>query len=51
MSEQGYTYLRTFRYERKFLVEDLMQFQVAALIRRHPYLFYPPYPPRYVNNL
>lgn len=51
MGDQGYTYLRTFRYERKFLVEDLMPFQVAALIKQHPRLFYAPYPPRYVDNL
>ncbi len=51
MKDQGYTYLRTYRYERKFLVEDLMPFQVAALIKQHPRLFYEPYPPRFVNNL
>jgi len=51
MGDQGYTYLRTHRYERKFLVEELMPFQVAALINHHPRLFYEPYPPRYVNNL
>jgi hypothetical protein len=51
MGKEGYTYLRTFRYERKFLVEDLMPFQVTVLIKGHPRLFYAPYPPRYVNNL
>jgi len=51
MQAQGYTHLRTFRYERKFLVEDIQPFQIAALIRRHPRLFHAPYPPRYVNNL
>lgn len=51
MGVQGYTYLRTFRYERKFLVEDLMPFQVATLIKQHPRMFFAPYPPRYVNNL
>jgi hypothetical protein len=49
--EQGYTYLRSFRYERKFLVEDLMPFQVATLVKQHPRMFYAPYPPRHVNNL
>ncbi|MBN2549489.1 MAG: VTC domain-containing protein [Anaerolineales bacterium] len=48
---QGYTALRTYRYERKFLVDELRPFQVEALIKLHPYLFYAPYPPRYVNNL
>lgn len=49
--ESGYTYLRSFRYERKFLVEDLMPFQATGLIKLHPRLFYSPYPPRHVNNL
>ncbi len=51
MQDQGYTYLRSFRYERKFLVGDLMPFQVAALIKQHPRLFHASYPSRYVNNL
>ncbi len=51
MQDQGYTYLRSFRYERKFLVEDLRSFQVEALIRQHPRIFRAPYPPRNVNNL
>jgi hypothetical protein len=51
MQDQGYTYLRTHRYERKFLVEDLRPFQVTALIKQHPHMFRAPYPPRYVNNL
>lgn len=51
MENQGYTYLRTFRYERKFLVEELMPVQIAALIKQHPRMFSRPYPPRYVNNL
>jgi len=40
-----------FRYERKFLVEQLDVRQIEALIKLHPALFYEPYPPRYVNNL
>jgi hypothetical protein len=48
---QGYTRLRSFRYERKFLVEDLAPRQVESLIRLHPAIFYAPYPPRHVNNL
>lgn len=51
MQDQGYTYLRTYRYERKFLVEDLRPFQVMALIKQHPRMFHMPYPARYVNNL
>jgi SPX domain protein involved in polyphosphate accumulation len=49
--EQGYTPLRNYRYERKFLVEALLPFQVEALIKLHPRLFYAPYPARFVNNL
>ncbi len=45
MGEQPY------RYERKFLVDQIDIHQVRALIRRHPAVFYEPYPPRYVNNL
>jgi len=41
---------RSYRYERKFLVEGLDHHQAIALIKRHPYLFYQPYPPRYINN-
>ena len=51
MQDQGYTYLRSYRYERKFLVEDLLPSQVVAIIKQHPRLFHTPYPPRYVNNL
>jgi hypothetical protein len=42
--------VNSYRYERKFLVDQLDQHQAKALIRRHPSLFYEPYPPRYVNN-
>jgi SPX domain protein involved in polyphosphate accumulation len=42
---------REFRYERKFLVDQLDAHQVRALIKLHPSMFYEPYPPRYVNNL
>lgn len=39
-----------YRYERKYLVDQLDEHQTKALIRRHPSLFYEPYPPRYINN-
>jgi len=42
---------REFRYERKFLVDQLDVHQVRALVKAHPSMFYEPYPPRYVNNL
>jgi hypothetical protein len=51
MQVHGYTHLRTFRYERKFLVEDLTPFQVETLVKQHPRLFRSAYPPRFVNNL
>jgi SPX domain protein involved in polyphosphate accumulation len=41
---------REYRYERKFLVDQLDAQQVRALIKRHPAMFYEPYPPRYINN-
>jgi SPX domain protein involved in polyphosphate accumulation len=41
---------RSFRYERKFLVEELDAPHVKALVLLHPYMFYQPYPPRYINN-
>jgi SPX domain protein involved in polyphosphate accumulation len=43
--------IREYRYERKFLVEELDAGQVCLLVRRHPAMFYEPYPPRVVNNL
>jgi len=47
----GYTPLRTNRYERKFLVEEMTLRQIELVVRLHPRMFYAPYPPRYVNNL
>lgn len=47
----AYTPLRSYRYERKFLVDELLPGQVQSLVRLHPRLFYAPYPPRWVNNL
>jgi SPX domain protein involved in polyphosphate accumulation len=48
---EGYTHLRSHRYERKFVSEELLPEQVTALVRLHPLLFHPPYPPRQVNSL
>ncbi|MBN2044868.1 MAG: VTC domain-containing protein [Anaerolineales bacterium] len=41
---------RAYRYERKFMVDQIDHHQAIALIKRHPYLFYQPYPPRFINN-
>jgi hypothetical protein len=43
--------IRTYRYERKFLIRDLDVGQVRLLVNRHPAMFYQPFPPRYINNL
>lgn len=40
----------TYRYERKFLVDQLDLHQVMGLIKRHPSMFSEPFPPRFVNN-
>src|SRR4030042_7215656 len=48
---QGYTRLRSHRFERKFLVEELLPCQVEALVRLHPLMFHAPYPPRQINSL
>lgn len=45
------TQTRDYRYERKFLVDQLDVHRVRALVKLHPAMFYQPYPPRYVNNL
>jgi len=42
--------VRDYRYERKFLVEGLDAKQACLLIKRHPAMFYTPYPPRAINN-
>ena len=39
-----------YRYERKYVVEQLVAAQVQMLIHRHPCMFYEPFPPRWVNN-
>lgn len=40
-----------FRYERKFLVDQLDAHQVRTVVKLHPALFVQPYPPRFVNNI
>ena len=41
----------TYRYERKFLIEEISSRQVQEIIRLHPALFTQPFPPRYINNI
>lgn len=45
--------LRTVEYrcERKFVVFELTQHQIEALVKLHPAVFSETYPPRFVNNL
>lgn len=40
-----------YRYERKYLVDQLDLHQVISLIKLHPAMFSEIYPPRYVNNV
>lgn len=42
---------RPYRYERKFLADEMSVHQVCALIKLHPAMFIEPYPPRHVNNI
>lgn len=42
---------REYRYERKFLVEELDARQVRGIVAMHPAMFREAYPPRVVNNL
>jgi hypothetical protein len=46
-----YTPATGFRYERKFLVDELDDHQVRAIVRLHPSMFIQAYPPRFVNNI
>ena len=39
-----------FRYERKFLIENLFKEEVALIIKKNPYLFKRKYHQRFVNN-
>lgn len=47
-SQQG---RREYRYERKFLIDQLDAQQALVLVKRHPALFSEIYPPRYINNI
>jgi SPX domain protein involved in polyphosphate accumulation len=48
---QGYTRLRSHRYERKFLAGEMLPGQAEAVVRSHPMMFRAPYPPRQINSL
>ncbi len=51
MSESGYTYLDTYRYERKFVVEGLERDFPETAIKLHSAGFYEIYHERYINNV
>ena len=40
-----------FRYERKFLIENLFKEEVGLIIKKNPYLFKKKYQQRFVNNI
>jgi SPX domain protein involved in polyphosphate accumulation len=42
---------REYRYERKFLIDQLDAREAFGLVKRHPALFSEIYPPRYINNI
>ncbi len=48
---QEYTKLDTYRYERKYTVEKLLDFQVENIIKFHPALFSEIFNERYINNV
>ena len=43
--------IRSYRYERKFLVENHSPFSVEGAVHLHPAQFQRIYPPRFVNNI
>lgn len=43
--------IRDYRYERKFLVDEMDAGQARLLIKCHPAMFLVPFPPRHINNL
>lgn len=42
---------RGYRYERKFLIDQLDVQGALGLVKRHPAMFSEIYPPRYINNI
>ena len=49
--ENGYTYLKSYRYERKFIATPLSKDNTEALLLMHPASFREIYTERYVNNI
>ncbi len=50
-SPHGYTELKTYRYERKYAIDTLHNFQVEQIIKLHPSAFTEIYHQRYINNI
>ncbi len=42
---------RDYRYERKYIIDQLDLREALALVKRHPAMFSEIYPPRYINNI
>lgn len=51
MQKEGYTQLRDFRYERKFIAPGLSRQEIETLIKLHPAMFSEIYYARNVNNI
>lgn len=39
------------RYERKFFMEELNEFDIERIVKTHPAIFREIYPPRFINNM
>lgn len=51
VAKREYTVLKGFRYERKYLVQNLKDFQVENIIKINPAFFKEIYTERYINNI
>ena len=43
--------IKTWRYERKFVISELLQQEIELIIRFHPAMFSEIHQPRWVNNI
>jgi hypothetical protein len=41
----------SYRYERKFFVSEMSEYEIETMIKLHPAMFFEVYSPRYINNL
>jgi hypothetical protein len=40
-----------YRYERKFIVSEISEYEIETMIKLHPAMFFEVYPQRHINNL